>query len=403
MVAKYQKRSDFKVRVKITYPVKTNLFFTDVWPVKIGDLVLEWGVQDGKIKFLTVSAPMSDADILPSYQDGGAPGVSATISQGEISRHNEIDQVLRTMQGLLSLYAATEIDFETVQMQWLPENAEEENRLTVSSFSRERVNPDFDRPRHFEFDLAARMALAAPHAKEFEIPLSFVRRGSRDFKEGRYIESFYNLFFFLETLFAPGFSTPSKVIKKFKAAKEIRSAISEVRRLQSSPAIQGLPKLVSLVGKTDDQLLEYLVETRGNLHHHAPRRSDVWRPDKPDEFRDDCLLLLQIVSKIALDMTRPILFQQKFSEELGRCAEEVGAILTFRVEAVSILDGKKQQLDPVTIRTIGRRVSRTAIDQVQATFRRSFPPHGPDFEIDRYQIMSDDRNHVYAIYQRHQS
>lgn len=388
------------MRIEFSYPVTTSLFLTESWPVKAGDFLLDWLTEKGLVTDVAITVPMSDADILPSVQPSDDPGKKLNINVGHTARQDEVEQFLRTVQGLLSLFSSIEIDFGRVQISWKPENEEEEKALELYSFqiNTEKFNPD--QPSQLDFNLVTQSVTAAVNATHFEIPLSFMRRGNRDIHASRYIEAYYNLFFFLETLYAPGHSNSKKVMEKFKSAGPIRNAITTTRKRLSQNSPINTPKLKTLLGMTEEELIEHIVKLRGNLHHHALPRAGAWHPEKAEEFKEDTLLLQHLVHDIAIAEVWPLIFADEQREQIMQNAREAGAIVKVRVEPIGLIDGEAQDLESLVFQVPGYRVTRNIIDRVNQEFRGMYPGGIRDTEILGYKIVSEDRAQVYATYDR---
>ncbi|SRR6266704_3201323 len=215
--------------VKFTFPVTTLMVLSEPWPVTVEDITIEWRLESGQVTGLSASVPVSQADQLPSVQPSSTPGVKLHINLGQSTRQEDVEEAVRTLQGLLSLFTPLEIDFEHVEISWVPQTQEERDRVHLHSFVREADKSDFHQPRPLDYDLVARVMTSTKAAAHYEVPLGFLRRGTRAIRTSQYIEAFYNLFFFLETLFAPGYSNPKKVKAKLWAAVIVRNAVTRAR------------------------------------------------------------------------------------------------------------------------------------------------------------------------------
>lgn len=216
----------------------------------------------------------------------------------------------------------------------------------------------------------------------------------------KYIEAFYNLFFFLETLYAPGYSDPKKVKRMLKEAAPVTVGLREMRKKLVPEIEKEGPELRNLLAMNDADLIDHLVNTRGNLHHHAPRKPGAWHPDKPNRFRSEANILLQITHGIAMETVLSILFTQEQDVALFTSAERASAVIDLRVEIKGTSQGEPQTIQPLTLRFPGKRVHRPMIEVAFQQTRRIIQNHLPHIEVNDFQIMRPDGGQIYAKYQR---
>lgn len=382
--------------IKYTYPVVTSLFLTEHWPITVGGIKIEWKVDNGRPASITAMVSATDEDKLPTIEQGSVSGAPLKINFGSYSRQNDVEQVLRTTRGLLGLFASIEIDFDAVEIEWQAENEEERQQIKIPKLSRETQKADLNQSRHLRYDLVARTVALADSAAYYEIPLGFLRRGSLELHAGRYIESFYNFFFFLETLFAPGYSNPKMVEHKLCAAAPVRAAISHIRAAKNGSRTN--PKRSALLALTDELLIQQMVKIRGSLHHHALRRPSIWHPDRPDEFREEAHLLMEIVHQIAMQEAMPLLFTPECDKAVFSSAKAAGVITRIRIEPIGLVGGERTKLTPMIFEMPCQDVDRETVDHVHRQFKAESPLRFPGIKIVEYEIMSEDRSNIYAAW-----
>lgn len=366
----------------------------------MGDIKIEWTIDKNRVTAISGSVPVTSADQLPTAKPSSTPGVKLDINFGRNSREDEVEEAIRTVWGLLSLFAFVEIDLAGVETSWIAENEDERARLEVFRFSRSVEKTDPQRPRRLRYDLVARATAAARAAAHYEIPLGFLRRGTRALHNGQYIDAFYSLFFFLETLFAPGYSKPSKVKKLLWDSKVVRDAVAQSRAPLLREGQLNVAKRDKLLAMTDEQLLYHLVSVRGTLHHHALGRPGIWHPDKADHFREEAILLHQVVHSIAVSNAMSLLFARDRDEDLLGSARRAGAIMKVRIEASGLIDGTRHNLQPFVFTVPSRHIDRAVIDSVHRRFREQFAGGPKNVHVLEYKLMSEDASLVYAVWRR---
>jgi hypothetical protein len=211
-----------------------------------------------------------------------------------------VQDLLITVQGMLTLFGQFSIDLFTCKAEFVPESEEERSKITINDYLLKMEKPVVNDAVPLPFEDLAQIISAAPELSDYQVPLSFIRRGIEDMGQDRYVEAFYNFFFFLETMFAPGYRDPKRVSEKFLKAKEIRGTIVAARQDGESPALFKRNELKVLLSKTDEEMVRCLVETRGSLHHHS-RHRPKWHPEKAVEHEAEALLIQSIATTIALN------------------------------------------------------------------------------------------------------
>jgi hypothetical protein len=227
------------------------------------------------------------------------PGVKADLRlpKPELA---EIQQELRTIQGLLSVFAFGTVQLEHPDLEWLPESESEAKELSVTRFSmKEQPLPD-DQISPLSFDLIARAIYSAASAGAAEIPLNFFRRGTEDIVARQYIEAFYDFYFVLETMFGDGQFRKAAIKRAFLSSPLFRSHVEESIK---DPVLRVLAH--RLDGEFErtygslsvEQATHRLVELRGELHHHTAKREGAWHPDEQKRYAVDALFLQSVAYK----------------------------------------------------------------------------------------------------------
>lgn len=389
--------------VKYTYPVKSTLRVAERWPTNVAKFRVEFGEENGLANSISVQLAVPSTARLPQVHETNDPKVPLHINFGDTGVHDDVTQFLITTQGLLSLFAKFEIDFSGNQVEWIPENDEEKSQLHVFSHSIKRERPFADSSPRMTFDLVVRALLAAPHASDYEVPLSFVRRGMQDILEDRCIEAFYNFFFFLETLFAPGYSNPKVVEGKFLQSQILRDALITARQELDPDQHREARSLKSLLQKTDEELIRYLVQTRGHLHHHALSRPGVWHPEKPDRYLSEAIIVQKMAHVIVMSKALSIMFAPERSEELIQNSKEVGAEIAVRAEVIELHHGRPTPLRPIELVFPGLKPHYALINAAHQELRKTLATERPIVRPHSFKLLSANQTQLYATYERLQA
>ncbi|WP_159717768.1 hypothetical protein [Geminicoccus flavidas] len=382
--------------VKLEYHVRSSALVDELWPIDLEGLHIDWHTTGGLIDKVTVQVRAKTGDHPPTMTESDDPAVAANINLGVFAQLDVIERRLRAIQGLLTPFMLLEIDFDSLNIVWIAETEEEEKSLTVTSFSRKRIPSLAEQPSAMSFDYFVRAMIVAPQIEEREAALNFIRRGRSDLAREQYIEAYYDFFFYLETLFAPGLSKSAEVKKRLRGSSRIRKVLPDVRQDMKVP----LSKIFNghrLINMTDEDLLDHLVDVRGSLHHHSLRKPGVWHPDRQHEFEAETRLLHTLVSALAMGDILPLLYTEEVTDAMMETAVEADAVVQILGEIV--LTGVAE---PVTVllRGLGTAVTNEAIDQAHQKLRNIIEQRQMVQTVKMIRILSADRNQVYAVYER---
>jgi hypothetical protein len=384
------------MRIRFEYPVKTALRLKELWPITVADVKMEWRMKGDEPVALIASCAMAEQDRLPTVTPINKGRVAAHIDAGHISRHDEVEKMVRTIQGLVTLFATIDIDFEECKTRWEPENEEEKSQLQLNELKYGMERHDLWKPRPLSYEFIARAMLSSDRLSDQEVTLAFLRRGRRDFHAGDYILAFYNFFFFLETQFAPGYSDPKKVEKALLEAEPIRLALATLRSEEQFP-----DKAAELLKLKDEDLIKHLVKMRGNLHHHAQRRQGSWHPDKSRTVEAEAEILHTLVHSIAFHKCNDAMFAEDMGAKLRGSAEADSALTTVKVIGYGVkADGTKVKLGGTNVSMPGRVIDRAKVQWVQRQIRAANRYNTKDVELVEYAICSDDEKQVFARWWR---
>jgi hypothetical protein len=387
------------VLIKYTYPIVGDVFMPEHWPFDIGSYRVEWTVSAGKAKAITVSFRTSNLSGLPTITPSTEAGIKANIHFGLDPHREDVENFLRTASGLIRLFASAAIEFEHPTIEWVPENQEERAQVQMSSWT----SGEGDRPEALPvpFDIVSRCFIAAKELSDQEVPLSFLSKGKDEMAGGRYIEAFYNLFFFLETQFAAGYSNPKHVLERFRSVEAMGLAIADTRAGLASDAKRS-SRLARLLEMDDDKILEHLVETRGRLHHHAPKGpASTWHPTRQQELEAEAKLLLHLASSLAMARNVPQLYNEATTSILEQIATKEGVAYQFSIHTVGGADRYgRNGLPDMAITLPVLRPSHPALKSLDEWLRQETSPLHLK-AVRSYEVRSTDGQTLFARYENY--
>lgn len=291
------------MKCRYRFPVRSRIKPSTLHPVKVGDSAYSFFADSGFIDRVEVIVPadpeqdVPKVDMLPDTRP-------VTGIQVRHPKYDEILHSLRVTEGLLSLYGMIGIDFERMHIEWIPETEEEKNSTIINSLSLQYTDRSVEESSTTPFDLLARGLLSASNASATEISLTFYRRGTNDMRERRYIEAFYDFYFMLESLFGQGKSKNYAIEEEFKKNSSLLDAIKKTIVAFRPP--QGEPLIAKnfdehYKGKHPEEVVERFVTIRGFLHHHNPKRTGMWHPERQEEHEVDSLIMQGVCFSLASD------------------------------------------------------------------------------------------------------
>lgn len=388
------------MQIKYTFPIVGDLHLAEHWPLQWDKYRLDWVIEGENIVAVTISVCTKDPRAFPQITTNPQPGISANITLNDRYR-DEVEQVLRSMIGFLGFFAEVWIDFERPSRNWEAETEEEAQHLPMQNFSLKKSHEKRSQ-LPISYDVVARAFFGASAISHSEVLLSFAGKGRRDLEAGRYIDAFYSFFFFLETQFAPGYSDPRVVNEKLKAAPALMNAFDEARKL--CKIVPPSPPLAALLRKSDVEIIEYLVETRGRLHHHAlPRKVGKWHPDKHREFEAAADILRCLVHVIVHETITPPLFSDAVTKECMEAAKKEGAVQKYVVSGQGRYraEGDIKSLPILRLNVFGRKPSHFALNTIQENLHTHNRTVYKEYEVFEYDILSEDGTQVFARYRNH--
>lgn len=192
--------------------------------------------------------------------------------------HEDIINLLQHIESLGSFWLGIKkIYWDNPISTWIPENKEEEKFFkeggTINNYS---FNKKY-KPNIVEFnpEILRQIIDNRNFYKHLVIPLSFYREGKNEFESERYIQSFYNFYFYLEDLYGNGKTKNHQIENEFLNSKQFVEAVEETLVLFGVNGYEKhfikLQELLSAKKYSYDALsvIKLIVSVRGNLHHFS--------------------------------------------------------------------------------------------------------------------------------------
>lgn len=306
--------------VEYTYAVKGYLKLGPTFGFRLRDREFEFRTDEDGFLIALVVKTTTDAESAPRLEQ--KPGEVAQIIIPDDGKHSLLQEDLRTLEGLLSLYGLHKLVFDQPEARWIPENEKDKDLLRLESFKLGRVDPRELVNKALDSSLVVQSTIAASSAAHVQVPLSFFRKGNIDLDEGRFVDAFYDYYFVIEHLYADGKFKSTQVREKLKASRVLLTAISEAQADKRFPYRGPQEEAYhheKYLSAQPEAVVDHIVELRGKLHHHSAKRAS-WHPAKEERYRIDAFFLQAVTFSCCYRLAEPHVFAAETVEECRKLA-----------------------------------------------------------------------------------
>jgi hypothetical protein len=320
------------MRFKYTFEVNGRIKPTQVYSFQVNDFLFEFSMEDDFLREIVVSFPICEYE-LPLLNEGAQTGTNFHLSITS-PRLSEVEEVMRQLEGIISLWGLESINIKHPKYEWLPETDEEKQKLKVFAYSVTKAGIEDHEIPSVPFNLIASAVIASVMHKNHDVLMSFYRHGSREVELDNYIEAIYYFYFIIESYYAEGKN------KNYAVKRALLESTEFVNNVKSVVSEKNLPAKIEkqfqqyYKNKSSEEIIKELVLMRGFLHHYSTKRKDNWHPDKQENYQVHAYFLqklsLNLVHKIlATEHLTPEVYA-KYSEMMERGA--LGHPLSIRVD-----------------------------------------------------------------------
>jgi hypothetical protein len=317
----------FKMRCRYVFEVQSLLKFDPKIPVDEAGMRFRFHVNEQRLlSQLSVEVSVPDENDWPSLNRANLRESVAHLTF-TYPRYEDIRKRVRFLESAMGLYGVEQINLEEPAVEWTPESPEEQARLPVQGYKRQRMPPDLNGMPVVTLSLIAQSLFAYEEALHLEPGLSFVRRALVAIREERFIDAIYNAYFYLESTLGNGKTKTRAIATQFRRSeplrREIEDAVSafDVSQHPHRTAIEERFQK-TYKGKSTDEIVDTIVSTRGFLHHHNRDRPGMWHPSEKWEYAADAFLLTSIVHRLAIFESSAYVFSQENKNRFARLVDE---------------------------------------------------------------------------------
>lgn len=313
------------MKIQYRIPVVGHLRLDECYPLSVDGREFNFELNADKVLthfIVIVKAPKS---ALPCVQFNPSDGVVAAIDPGPLATPDEdVERLVRTVEGLLAIYGVDLIDISATETKWLAETQAEAASLQLLglTFSKQLPKPtDFP---VIDFAFAAQPVVAAASLVDYEVALNFNRKGKLNLGEERYIDAIYDFYFVFESMYANGQFKSFAVKQAFSKAAALQEAVGVVIEdkefesfVKNSLAFKARFEK-TYARKSPVEITNHFVDLRGFLHHHTGKRPDIWHPAKQREYRLDAQYMAQVSLVLLQSLTGPSIFSDDTVERVKK-------------------------------------------------------------------------------------
>ena len=304
-----------------TIPIAGNVSIDKPLAFQIDDIDIEFFMRSGILSHLVIKCPIPSAPITEER-------IGDNLVTNE-PRAREIEEIVLQIGNGFSLFSSScvEFHFEKRRVQWIINDKPSSIQVDINGGPTAATSA-----KHLTTPLFIRSVLVGCIEKNHDPALTFFSRGSTDANSHRFIEAYYNLFFFLEFLYGNGKSGKNATLDEFMKSTELTSSIKNTLEKPEIHELLSRSFLEKLRASNTRQILEILIIARGSLHHPNKNRTDNWNPEKQRHFGDEAIFLQLICLEIAFHRYFAVGFTQKIDhayKKVERCMRRDRSIRIF--------------------------------------------------------------------------
>lgn len=327
--------------ITLVFDVKNHVEVMEGWPIKTEGVIFFLEREANVLKRVCLSfakvgiehapclTPETEADSLPRIQlsDGGYAASAR--------------KRIMNWQAVVSGQQIVDIDYDNYEIRFHAENIDEEPLIPIKSF---KSSADQALNSACDFEQIGRAFCVGPISDDRIESTSHFREGRIAFGAGRYVDSYNNMFLFLETRYCDGKTKTAQQIellsKEQVFCESLRRTAAEFLKLS------GITQKDKFnLFKPQDGIREKvkaLVLLRGNLRHHSLKSPSRWDPNKQSEHEMAARFLGAVVGDIVIkesisDIYAPAVLSKFRDISVSTGYETKISLMTYRLEKLRTL------------------------------------------------------------------
>ncbi|NVZ72523.1 hypothetical protein [Pseudomonas costantinii] len=288
--------------ITIAFDIKNYVEVMEGWPITIDNTSFHLERNENTVTKVCISyskVGIENAPQITHPTENGAP-TRVNIKGGAYARL-AIEQIM-TWQAVVSDLQIFDIDFDDYELQFRPENIEEQKQIHITSYrsiQKGHLNSACD------FEQIGRAFCVGPIDAHRIESVSHFREGRIAHEAGRYVDAYNNMFLFLETRYCDEKTKTAQQVELLSKTDAFTESLEhEILELRKN----GFTESEHLKGMFSEHVdirtkISSIVLLRGKLRHHSLKSPQRWDPNKQSEYEIPARFLGVVVGHIVLSET----------------------------------------------------------------------------------------------------
>jgi len=285
--------------VTVAFDVKNHVEVMEGWPIETGEVTFFLEREANVLKRVCLAFSGVGMAHAPSVQPASSEAEHAhiTIKGGgyaALARRN-----IMNWQAVVSGLQIVDLDYDNYELRFRGENVDEDANIQVKSF---RSNYDLSLNNECDFEQIGR-AFCVGQISDDRIESNFhFREGRIAYSAGRYVDSYNNMYLFLETRFCDGKTGNEKQTDLLSNQVELCEFVEQNAAAFAQQKVRSHEPAFDLFkpGDTTREKIRTLVLLRGKLRHHSLKNPQRWDPNKQNEYESAARFLGAVVGDIVI-------------------------------------------------------------------------------------------------------
>lgn len=329
--------------VTIAFDVRNHVEVMEGWPIENAGATLFLEREGNVVRRVCVSysnASLNDAPRIETSPDGEK--VSAIKINDTVYASQARYRILN-WQAVVSGVQVFNIDFDNFEVRFTPQSISEENQIPIRSFrsSSDALN------KTCEFEQIGRAFCVDPIGDSRVESMAHYREGRLAFEAGRFVDSYNNMYLFLETRYCDGKTGTTRQVKLLSEnqsfCENLRETISEYRELNSN-SMEHVGDLFKDELKLSHKI-KVIVNLRGKLRHHALKSPHRWDPNRQSEYANAARFIGSLVGKIVIQESLQDIYAPEILERFRKLSVDSGNETKVSVSSTRLEPKRTLQLE----------------------------------------------------------
>ena len=301
------------MHITISFNVKNHVEVSESWPIQIGNVTFSLNRKDDVVQKVCISYSGVSTEHAPKMTSSTSTGIHHELIVGAGQYVGLAIRQMMSWQTVISGLQTFDLSFDDYELTFRPESVDEEKKIPIKSFRRSaREMPD-----SCDFEQIGR-AFCVGFASDSRVEsVSHFREGRIAYEAGRFVDSYNNMFLFLETRYCDGKTKTAQQVELLSNNPILVNSLNQALSLVPSRDFSASKHLTELIDTTKDikEKIKSIVLLRGSLRHHSLKSSQRWDPNKQDEYEFSARFLGLVVGHIVTEESLGDIYAPKILQQ----------------------------------------------------------------------------------------